>query len=386
MFNVAVVNIKDLIKYLVGVIIAITIIVGLTRYFSFAKINNTGFDLKNKIKNVVNKSYIECINDTIPVMEEKNEKIAQQEKINNDEKSLVKDLLKVELAEIETKDTEDLQNLEEATDKENEEVNLKEEQKSEEISTNETTEVVTENPIETIPTDTYGSVQIRNQTSYVLTEDMLAPNIEIDASNIIIFHTHTCESYTPTEQNQYEASGTYRTTDSNYSVAKVGDELTGYLEKYGYNVVHDKTYHDYPAYTGSYSRSLKTVEELMKTTKADIVIDLHRDAIGSNNNYAPLVRIGNDYVAQLMFVIGTDGGGLYHPNWEQNLKFAVAVQQKAEELYPGLFKPIILRNSRYNQHVSNAATIIEVGATGNTLEQCQESMKYLSTVLSEVMK
>ena len=86
-----------------------------------------------------------------------------------------------------------------------------------------------------------------------------------------------------------------------------------------------------------------------------------------------------------MFVIGTDGGGLWHPNWNQNLKFAIKIQQKAEELYPGLFKPIILRNSRYNQHISKAATIIEVGATGNTLEQSLTSMKYLSNVFYEVI-
>ena len=87
-----------------------------------------------------------------------------------------------------------------------------------------------------------------------------------------------------------------------------------------------------------------------------------------------------------MFVIGTDGGGLEHPNWNQNLKFAIKVQEKANELYPGLFKPIILRNSRYNQHLTKAACIIEVGATGNTMEQCLGSMKYLAKVMSEVMK
>ena len=87
-----------------------------------------------------------------------------------------------------------------------------------------------------------------------------------------------------------------------------------------------------------------------------------------------------------MFVIGTNQGGLWHPNWNNNLKFAVKVQQKANELYPGLFKPIILRTSRYNQHLGKAAGIIEVGATGNTLDQCLTSMKYLSKVISEVMK
>ena len=41
---------------------------------------------------------------------------------------------------------------------------------------------------------------------------------------------------------------------------RVGDELTNYLGNYGFNVNHNKDFHDYPAYTGSYSRSLKTVQ------------------------------------------------------------------------------------------------------------------------------
>ena len=87
-----------------------------------------------------------------------------------------------------------------------------------------------------------------------------------------------------------------------------------------------------------------------------------------------------------MFVIGTNGGGLYHPNWTQNLSFAVKVVQKANELYPGLFKPIMVRNSRYNQNLGKAASIIEVGATGNTLEETINSMKYLAKVLDEVLQ
>ena len=85
-----------------------------------------------------------------------------------------------------------------------------------------------------------------------------------------------------------------------------------------------------------------------------------------------------------MFVIGTNGGGLEHPNWLQNLKTAIKIQSIANEKYPGLFKPIILRNSRYNQHLTIGSSIIEVGATGNTLEQCITSMKYLADVLDKL--
>ena len=165
--------------------------------------------------------------------------------------------------------------------------------------------------------------------------------------------------------------------------SQVKDELANYLMGYGFSVVHDKTYHDYPAYTGSYTRSKKTVEGILQSNPTDIIIDLHRDAIGSKSNYDPSVKIGDDVAAQLMFVIGTNGGGLYHPNWGSNLKFAIEFQAKANEMYPGLFKTMIVRNSRYNQNLGKAACIIEVGSTGNTLEQCINSMKYLSKVFEE---
>ncbi len=185
---------------------------------------------------------------------------------------------------------------------------------------------------------------------------------------------------------EYEMTGNYRTTDLNYSVARVGTELTNYLKNKGFNVEHNTTYHDYPAYSGSYNRSLETVQGLLLESDTQIVIDLHRDAVGSSNTYAPTVKINDQYAAQLMFVIGTDGGGLEHPNWNQNLKFAIKIQEKANEMYPGLFRPIIVRNSRYNQHVTTGASIIEVGATGNTLDQCILSMQCLANIFEEVSK
>ncbi len=252
--------------------------------------------------------------------------------------------------------------------------------------TNVTTQVI-ENNVPNKYTDNYNGVEIKNGTNYSLTDDILnCDNLDINKNDVIIFHTHTCESYTPTENYPYEESGTFRTIDLDFSVSRVGDSLSDQLLSYGFNVIHDKTYHDYPAYSGSYGRSMATVENLLIShPSTDIIIDLHRDAI-ADTTYAPSVKIGDEIVSQLMFVIGTDGGGLEHPTWQQNLKFAIAVQQKANELYPGLFRPILLRNSRYNQQLGKAACIIEVGATGNTLEQSMASMKYLALILNELLK
>jgi stage II sporulation protein P len=262
----------------------------------------------------------------------------------------------------------------------------------ENIDTSNITEVSTDIQTETVASkykNTYNyeknGIKIKNETSYDLANMNLSTNITVNSKNILIFHTHTCESYTQTDANKYESTGNYRTTDLNHNVVRVGDELQKYLTSYGYNVIHNKTFHDYPAYTGSYGRSLKTVSGILSQNKdTDVVIDLHRDAIG-DDSYAPKVKIGDEYAAQIMFVIGTNGSGLAHDNWQQNLQFAMKVQQKANELYPGLFKPILLRNARYNQHLSKAANIIEIGATGNTLEECETSAKYLAKVLDEVL-
>lgn len=67
-----------------------------------------------------------------------------------------------------------------------------------ELPQNVTTESVTENNIMPKVTTSYGSVQINNQSDYELTEDMLVPNVEIvNKKDVLIYHTHTCESYTP---------------------------------------------------------------------------------------------------------------------------------------------------------------------------------------------
>ncbi len=256
-----------------------------------------------------------------------------------------------------------------------------------EAQTGLTTEVVSGGNINSKYTNEYNGVKIKNESKYELTQEMLTPSIELDdKKDVIIYHTHTCESYTPSPGFEYTQTGNYRTTDLNFSVVRVGRELKNNLTNYGFNVIHDETYHDYPAYSGSYNRSLVSVKnDLATNPNTQIVIDLHRDAVGEGGSYAPTVKIGDEYVAQIMFVIGTDGGGLTHSEWVQNLKFAVKIVEKGNELYPGLFKPIMVRNSRYNQHVAKAATIMEIGATGNTMDQCLNSMKYLSKVMDEAL-
>lgn len=392
MVNVTVVRGKDIIKYIVKITFFMIITIGLTKFLTSSKqedsekLSKVFENIKNKL---VKESSYEYINKTLPVVQQVNEENKNEEVI--DKKTAVKSMLLSELEVIESLKKVEEKPAENLASTEKDEVEQKNKNNSVQINPEILEDVETEvldSGINTSYTNVSGKVYIKNESSYELTEEMLVPEICINnKKDILLFHTHTCESYTPSAGYEYEASGSYRTTDLNFSVARVGEALKEYLTGYNYNVIHDTTYHDYPAYSGSYSRSLETVSSILAANpRYEMVFDLHRDAIGSNSDYAPTVRIGDEYAAQLMFVIGTDGGGLEHPNWLNNFKFAIAVQQTAEELYPGLFKTMIVRNSRYNQHVSSGAAIIEVGATGNTMEQCLTSMKYLARVISEVVK
>lgn len=386
MINLAVINLRDILKFLKLFLIIVVSLIILLKTLATIKIEKIGLSkIDFKAEKIINDELILASYSN----EEKNCDNANVFKnILSEEFAILtefeKELMEKENQEevIEIVGVENVQINNEVIDKENKEVT------DESILKNVSTKVLKENNKKDTFTHVYKNVKIKNESKYELTQEMLTPNyLMLNKKDLIIYHTHTCESYTPSEQNSYISSGNFRTTDLNFTVAKVGEVLSNNLKEKGINVIHNNTLHDYPAYTGSYTRSLSTINNLLsQNPSCEMIIDLHRDALGSSSSYGPCVMIGEEKVAQLMFVIGTDGGGLTHPDWLNNLKVAIAIQEKAEELYPGLFKPMIVRNSRYNQHVSNAAFIIEVGATGNTLEECVGSMKYLANVLNEIMQ
>ena len=370
--NITVINLKKIIKYIFIFFIVILLFILLMKLLAKDK------PIKETEKKT---SLIECLKYELPMT-----KVVEENFVESPERILGTKILSMQIGifdNIIKKQEEEFEVKpiieEEYTEQEDE---ISEITEPEDLEHKET-RVITENNISEKYTNNYQNIKINNQTSYDVSSILENASYTFrDSKKVIIYHTHTCESYTPTEKYNYAMTDSYRTTDLNFTVSKVGDELSSQLEKHGFNVIHSKTYHDYPSYNGSYGRSLTTLENILAENKdSEIVIDLHRDAVGSNSNYAPSVQIGEEVCAQVMFVVGTDGSGLIHDNWRKNLEYAIKVQSIADELYPGLFRPIILRDARYNQHLTTASTIIEVGATGNTLEQCLASMKYVANVL-----
>ena len=237
------------------------------------------------------------------------------------------------------------------------------------------------------------NIEVMNQTDYKVDVDtLLKTSFKIfngKKPSILIYHTHTTESYNTFSQNLvYTPGSTDRTLDFNYNVVRVGEELKKILEKqYGYKVYHSKEINDYPEYKGSYSRSLKVIEKY-KSEHPDIkvFIDLHRDAIGSGSKKMRVSTVVFGYeVAKVMLVVGTDKLGLFHPFWRQNLLFAVHLQKNLSKICPQITRPINISAARYNQHVSPYAIIIEVGSNGNTLEEALRSCQIIAKALDDTI-
>ncbi len=237
---------------------------------------------------------------------------------------------------------------------------------------------------------TSGEIKISNETGYKidieeLLKEPLCKNITKD-SKILVYHTHTNESYVSDITKINDISIPPRSEDENINVIKVGDELCNNFLKLGYSTIHSKKYHNVPKDKGAYARSLNTVEEyIKKDPDIEIVLDIHRDGISDSKKLREVSKIDNKDVAKIMFVVGTDSTGLSHKEWRENLKFAIKLQKKLISYNPDIVKPIFISKNRYNQHLTNFSLIIEIGGDGNVITESMESTKYIAKALDNLI-
>ena len=188
---------------------------------------------------------------------------------------------------------------------------------------------------------------------------------------ILILHSHGSEAYTPSGADIYTESDPYRTTNCNYNVVRVGEEMAQVFRAQGFQVIHDTTLYDYPSYNEAYDRSLAAVQRwLTQYPSIQVVLDVHRDALAAEDGtiYKVVSSEGGEQAAQVMLVVGTDGSKK-HPLWKENLSFAMRLQQQMLDDYDALARPMVLRTSRFNQHLCVGSVLVEVGTHGNTLSE-----------------
>ena len=240
-------------------------------------------------------------------------------------------------------------------------------------------------------TDSFGTAYLNNRSGQsvdiksLLEGENTALDFGSQKPQVLIVHTHATENYMNTDKDYYTASDLERTKKENESVIGVGSKIAALLEKEGISVIHDKTLHDYPSYSGAYSRSYETTSSyLKKYSSIKLVLDIHRDAIASGDDLIkPVTEIDGKNAAQVMICVGSQTGVVADfPNWKKNLALGLRLHKSIEALYPGLARPLYLAYEReYNQSLHQGSLIIEFGTNANTFFEAEYSAQLVANAI-----
>lgn len=243
--------------------------------------------------------------------------------------------------------------------------------------------------------DSFENIYLKNNTDLTLDLGSLAKanlGFEIQKNSepqVLILHTHATESFIFHNLNYYTAADQSRSTDNQKNMVALGKTVSDTLNAAGINTLHDATLHDHPSYNESYKRAANTISTyLKKYPSIKVVIDLHRDSIASSDTDKVKVttEIEGKKAAQIMLVMGSQSGSVKNfPNWQENLKFALKIQQTAETMYPSLARAITLMQKNYNESLSNGSVLIEIGTDANTFDEALYSSQLLGNILVKLL-
>ena len=203
---------------------------------------------------------------------------------------------------------------------------------------------------------------------------------------VLIYHTHTCESYTREEGQEYTESEPWRTADARYSVVRVGEELCQALRDLGVDAVHDTTNHEPPELATAYTRSLQTLAAYEAAgERFDLCVDLHRDAWVEGEG-ANTVDTDRGPIARVLFLIGQGEGFSVKPDTEANARFALLSADRLNESAPGICRGVLEKSGRYNQHMGGRAILVEVGNNRNTLSEALRAVPWIAQALADSLR
>lgn len=221
-------------------------------------------------------------------------------------------------------------------------------------------------------------------SSFFNIEEMRKKDCSIDKNmekpGILIYHTHSEEAFADSEPGKEEDT-----------IVGAGEILAGYLEQYGFKVLHHKGKYDVKSRDYAYSNALPELEKLLQDNpEIQVVIDLHRDAVAEGTKL--VTEIQGKQVAKVMFFNGLgriknkgEISYLKNPYLQENLAFSFQMKVACDEYYPGFARKNYLRAYRYNMHLCPKTLLIELGAQTNTKEEIHGALEPLAHVLSMVL-
>lgn len=242
----------------------------------------------------------------------------------------------------------------------------------------------------------YNGVYLRNTTQNHSEIDIakylnkkVQASVDNDKPAVLIYHTHTSETYELLDRDFYTNERSTRSTNTKENMIRVGEEICKVLEKNGYKTIHDKTVYD-ETVSGAYDRARENISKILKENPSiQVVLDIHRDSIylKDGTRVKTVSQINGEKVAQIMITTGCEDGNVTDfPNWEKNLTFALNLQQSLVRQAPSLMRPLNLAGRKYNMDLMPCALHVEIGTDANTLTEAVNSASLFGEALSNLLK
>ena len=224
------------------------------------------------------------------------------------------------------------------------------------------------------------SADIKNSKPFVIddksikvVETDLKKELDLSNAEVLIYHTHTSEAFSEKSPDS---------TDENYNIVGVGEELKNQLEEnYGISVIHDKTNHC-TNYVGCYQRSRETCLKYIEKEKGlKLIIDLHRDSSSNKNTITTTIN-GENY-ARVMFVNARNSS-----RYQKNQEVTKYFNDKMNELFPTVSRGIYTYKKgklSFNQDLSDNSILIECGSNINSISEAKNTAKLIARIIAEFL-
>lgn len=220
-------------------------------------------------------------------------------------------------------------------------------------------------------------------------EAMLSEDLSIDLNSqdykVLVYHTHASEAFVDSRPGVTEDT-----------IIGVGDELTRILEEdYGIKTYHDRTIYDMVDgkldRNYAYTQSGNGIDKILQQYPSiEVVLDIHRDGVRDDVHLMKV--IDGKPTAQIMFFNGISRlndegelGYLHNPNLNTNLSFSLQMHLKGKAMYGDLMRKIYIGGYCYNLDRKPRASLVEVGAQTNTVEEAKNAMIPLAAILYSVL-
>ena len=229
--------------------------------------------------------------------------------------------------------------------------------------------------------------------SNIVEEEKVEPEPEVieepetDSGKVLLYFTHSHEAYEPmTKAADGKIAVTHQHQTEN--VMKMGEKLRSLLQVNGVEAdtlevdnMKEMAKRNMP-YHRAYDSIRPFVKKRLSENKYDLIIDIHRDAVGPE--MTTVVHNGERY-AKVAFVIGMD-----HPGYKNNEKMTKQLQMEMEKRIPGITRDVIPKggagvDGKYNQDLHPNILLVELGGIGNSEDELNRTVAIIAEAVGQLL-